>query len=180
MSHAVRSLHICSMPYRYTATAENFVQRLPDAMYSFDDVPHSLLKSMHCPIRQAGLKKTRRRTWTATCQACDKCMSRPAWRLKSHKSFMNRLPPLLPSQPPKMYSPSAVADQAPTCFARAVGREPLGVIRCQALPCVAKKTGYHFRTMFILLCLDTCTEKGLDKQVERLWSLHRGSYSPRT
>ena len=136
-------------------------------MYSFDDVPHSLQKSMHSPIRQAGRPAKRRKqkqpTWTATCQVCDKCMSRHP-RLAAeepqviqgaldanqpcHFSLSQEPPLKLSSRPPKMYSPSAAADQVPTP-SRAVGGEPLGVICCQAPPCVAKKTGNHVKVVHI-------------------------------
>ena len=58
---------------------------------------------------------------------------------RSRHFSLNQEPPPLPPSPPKMYSPSAASDQAPVQD-RPVGREPLGVICCQELPCVAPKS----------------------------------------
>ena len=44
--------------------------------------------------------------------------------------------PGLPSIPPKMYIPPASPDQAAAWPYRMMGREPLGVICCQELPCI--------------------------------------------
>ena len=48
---------------------------------------------------------------------------------------------MLASEPPKMYSPSAAVDQLPAACSLSLGAVPLGVICCQALPCVDRVTG---------------------------------------